>query len=345
MGCGKSKHAVVTSTSVVKSMRSDGGKETKTTKTVTDKGDSSLVHVETKSLVVEDSKKETVTTKIEPPADNNVVGTKNVAPTSVDNDAGARKVPEAPTSGDNNVGATKVADAPTLVDNDVGATKVADAPTSVDNNVGATKTAETGKIKDCSPKDINDSKNRDVASKDIVGVTEVVKEDEQKNESNLKDNHEANVAPTRDEKIKVSDNEAKTEVAVEAKATEVVEENAKVTDSKEEEEEAKGETIDKKHAKTIDDSSNPDKNIMKVEDRKDVAPAEESTKVETKKEEDVEVIGADIVNTETSLAAEPEKAPDAKEASGQDDKTFLGQFTMKFQHCENFFVAREAHTL
>nr|KAJ0201774.1 hypothetical protein LSAT_V11C600304990 [Lactuca sativa] len=83
MGCGKSKHAVVTETTIVKSTKSDDGKETRKTKTVTEKGDSmSVQEVETTTSVVEDTKKETTTTKVDPIGTANVGA--SVAPTLAD---------------------------------------------------------------------------------------------------------------------------------------------------------------------------------------------------------------------------------------------------------------------
>ncbi|KAI3821932.1 hypothetical protein L1987_09508 [Smallanthus sonchifolius] len=301
MGCGKSKHAVETATTVVKSStNSDGAKETTATKTVKVTGDSSLLQkeVETKSAFVEDTKEKTVTTKVDP---SGIVG-----PALAEN-------VEKPAQG---------------LKEDV---KVKDSnPT---DNVVPTSAADEVVKEDEKVKDLNQADGSGVgtdnvvptSSKDDVGITEAVKEDEGKRESTLKADTKAktnNVPPTEEETSKESnptnENKTKTEFMTPTSEDvggpfEVVKGSEEVKDSKEEK--TTTATSIEKPVKTIDGSSNPKDDNLKVEEQKLVALATESTKVEAKKEEDVEVTKVDIAKTKISPATETEKVPTANEVT------------------------------
>lgn len=270
MGCGKSKHAVETATTLVKS--SDGST---TTKTVKETAGSSLVQkeVETKTLRVEDTKKETITTKVDP---NGVATTDNVgvevAPTLSENgDKPDVQVKDSETN-ENPV--------PTLAD---GVGKAVDF------------VKEDEKVKDLSPADVSGVNTDNVvpaSSKVDVGTTKVVKEDEGKRESTLKEDNKAktdNVPPTEEVKMKepnvIKDNKTKTEFMTPTSEDVVgpfeVVKGDEAKDSKEENKSTA--TSDEKPVKTIDGSSNPKDDNLKVEEHKLVANTVESTKVETKK--------------------------------------------------------------
>ncbi|KAI3522362.1 hypothetical protein L1887_00084 [Cichorium endivia] len=265
MGCGKSKHAVVTATTIVKSTKSDDGKETRTTKTVTEKGDTiSVQQVETTSSVVEDTKTETTTTKRDP------IGTVSV-------------------------GASV---APTLTDKEVAKEdeKVNDAA-PIDDVDDVKGVKEDEEVKDSNPTNTND-----VVPTLDEGVIEDVKEDGKKKESTTTDEKEAkieNVAPTLMENVMES--------------TLVVKDNKKLKEFKED-------TTYETPMKTTEEFPNTEFATPKVQEQKDVAPTKESIKVETKKEEDVKVSGADIAKTETLTATEPQKAPTAVEANAAETK-------------------------
>ncbi|KAL4592939.1 hypothetical protein LXL04_005947 [Taraxacum kok-saghyz] len=250
MGCGKSKHAVVTETTIVKSTKSDDGKETRKTKTVTEKGDSiSVQEVETTSSVVEDTKKETTTTKIDPTGTAAANVGVSAAPTSADEDQEVHDV----------------------------------VPTDDVDVVKAVKEDE----------DVKDSIMAKTTDK-VSGSNDGVKDDEKK-ESTTTDEKEVkteNVAPTLMENV--------------TKSSLVVKGDKRFKDPKEE-------MVYETPMKANDDFSTPR-----------VAPAKDSTKVETKKEEDVMVTEADIVKAETSSAVEPNKVltnDEAKVAETKDKET------------------------
>ncbi|XP_071701543.1 uncharacterized protein [Rutidosis leptorrhynchoides] len=223
MGCGKSKHAVETATTITKSSKSDGGKETHTTKTVTEKGDASVVQheVETTSRVVEDTKKEIKTTKIEP---GGVVNTGNVATVSGDSIGNAVDVVKE----DDKV-------------KDLDSTRVHDTTTN-DNVAPTTPVIEEKK----EPKPIADNE----AKTDNAGTMKVVKEDEPKKESDKKKTD--NVAPvevkgTRETKL-AKDNNVKAEFMTPRMDEEVAKDDVEVKDLEEEE---IADLISKKSTETI----------------------------------------------------------------------------------------------
>ncbi|KAM0046494.1 hypothetical protein Hdeb2414_s0009g00316991 [Helianthus debilis subsp. tardiflorus] len=304
MGCGKSKHAVETATTITKSTNSDGTKQTTTataTKTVkeTTTG-SSLIQkeAETKSLSVEDTDKKPV---------NDVGKTDNEAPTL------AEKV-EKPAEGLKDV---KVKDS--------NPTENA-APTSAEN-AGKAEEVVRGeeKVNGLGQADANNVSNAvPTSSKDDVATTEVVKEDEGKREPTLKaDNNAktANVVPIEENKMKESnltkDNLTKTEFLTPTLSEDVVgpfevtKGDGEIKDSKKETVTA---TSDEKPLKTIDAPSNPkDDDNHKVKEQKLVVKASESTKVEAKK--DAAVTGKDIAKAKITVATETEKVSTANGAN------------------------------
>ncbi|KAK1435989.1 hypothetical protein QVD17_01763 [Tagetes erecta] len=278
MGCGKSKHAVQTATTLVKS--SDGS--TTTTKTVKETAaGSSLVQkqVETKTT------KETLTTKVDPNADNVLKQDLKV------------------NHSDPNENADGVGEAVDVVKDDE-------------------------KVKDLSPADVSGVDN--VVHASSKGDTEAVKEDEGKRESGVKEDNKTktdNVVPPTEEDVKMKetnvtkDNKTKAEFMTPTSEDVVgpfeVVKGDEAKDSKEE-----NKTTVTSDVKTIDGSSNPKGDNLKVDEQKLVANSVESTKVETKKAsnhhflfEDVEVTKADIAKAKISPATETEKVPIAKEAS------------------------------
>ncbi|KAK9079900.1 hypothetical protein SSX86_001574 [Deinandra increscens subsp. villosa] len=269
MGCGKSKHAVETATTVVKS--SDGTKQTTTTtKTVTETADSSLIQkqVETKSLFLEDANKTTITTNVDPS------GVANADPTLgenvVEEDVNDSNPTENVVKEDEKVGG---------VDNTDNV-----APTSSkDDDVGVTKVVK---------EDEGERESTQKAEKaDNVPPTE----EEKVKESNLtKDNKTKNefMTPTLSEDV--------------VGPFEAGKGNKEVKDSKEENITAA--TSDEKPVKTTDGSSNPKDDNIKVEEQKLVAQAAESKKVEATIE-DVEVTEVDIAKVKISPATETEKVP------------------------------------
>ncbi|XP_035831553.1 uncharacterized protein LOC110910070 isoform X2 [Helianthus annuus] len=306
MGCGKSKHAVETATTITKSTNSDGTKQTTTataTKTVkeTTTG-SSLIQKEadTKSLRVEDTDKKPV---------NNVDKTDN------------EKV-EKPAEGLKDV---KVKDSDPAENA---------APTSAEN-AGKAEEVVRGeeKVNGLGQADANNVSNVvPTSSKDDVATTEVVKEDEGKREPTLKaDNNAktANVVPIEENKMKESnltkDNLTKTEFLTPTLSEDVVG-PFEVTKGDGEIKDSKKETIpatsDEKPVKTIDAPSNPNDDNHKVKEQKLVVKASESTKVEAKKE-DAAVTEKDIAKAKISVATETEKvstANGAKVAETQEKK-------------------------
>ncbi|GJT71292.1 hypothetical protein Tco_1030578 [Tanacetum coccineum] len=303
MGCGKSKHAVETATTVIKSTKSDGGKETRTTKTVTEKGDALVEQheVETKSLVVEDTKKETVTTKIDP---NGVANIANVAPTLGENvGTGAQVVKEDESTKDSNPSNANDANVGLTLDQNVG--KVAEVVKENEN------------VKDSHSTDTNDAKSDNVIptqSKDDVRVTEVVTKDQENKESNLVTDKEAktdNVTAKRLEEIKMSNipkDNVKNEFMTPTLSEDVVDPMTKVFKDDVMVKDLKKENIqsaipdDEESANSINDSSNPiDDDSPKAEEQEVVSPTVDVTDVETK--------------IETSPAAISQQAKAANEGS------------------------------
>nr|XP_043614177.1 uncharacterized protein LOC122586136 [Erigeron canadensis] len=316
MGCGKSKHAVETATTVLR--KSDGGKETHiTTKTVTEKGDASLVQqVETKSSVDEDTKNETTITKVDTIG---VANTDKAAPVSGDN---VGKVTEVVKEDE------KVKDTnPTHVNN---ATTKNVVPTSSKDDVSATKVVKGEEKKEANLVTDNEAKLDKVSptlSKDDVGVTEVVNEDNEQKEPKQQITHDEikidSVPPIEAVETKESsltkENNVKTEFMTPrtgedvVEATEVVKGDAEIKDTKEEIIESV--ISSDKSVETVDDSSNFKDTSPKVEEQMVVVPAVESAEVEPTEEEDVKVTKVDLANVETSIATEPEKVSRLNEAS------------------------------
>lgn len=284
MGCGKSKHAVETANTVVKSTNSDCTKETSTTKTITEKGDAVIQkEVETKSVFVQDTKRETAKTKIDP--SDVTYKTHNVAPKSAENIEKATELfKEEEKIKDSN---------PTDVGNANNVT-----PSSTENTGKSIEVIEEDeKVKDLNPTAARDANTNNMIaplSKDDVGTPKVLKKDEEKVGSTLIADNETKtekVPPTEEGETKESkltkDNMTKTEFMTPTLSEdvvgpfEVVKENEEVRDSKEDNVES--EITNEKFVKTINNSSNTKDDNLKVKEQKVVAPAVESTKVETKK--------------------------------------------------------------
>ncbi|KAI7744469.1 hypothetical protein M8C21_024461 [Ambrosia artemisiifolia] len=299
MGCGKSKHAVETATTVIKSTNIDGTKQTTTataTKTIkeTTTG-SSLIQkeTETKSLCIEDTNKK-------PVADSSVDKTNNAALTLAENveksaaDVFKEDLKVKDSNATDNV-------APILVEN---------AGKAEEDVIGDEK------VNGLSPVEANDVSNVvPTSSIDDVVTTEVVTEDEEKRESTPEVDNEAkigNVVPLDEDKMKESyllkDNISKTEFLTPTLSEDVVgpfgtvKGDEEVNDS--EEETIITETSDERHVTAIDGSSNPKDDNLIVEEQMLVAQASESIKVEANKD-DVAVTEVDI-KAKISTATETE---------------------------------------
>ncbi|KAD4384939.1 hypothetical protein E3N88_25107 [Mikania micrantha] len=307
MGCGKSKHAVETATTVVKSStHADGTKQTTaTTKTAKETSESSLMQkqVQTKCLSIEDEKKEATIPKVDP---CDVVKTEDVALTlgeSIEKSADDVKVKESDPT-DNVV--------PALIENAGKAVEVVE---------------DDEKVKDLGSSDatvVNTDNVIPTSSNDDVGITKVVKEDEGNKESTLKADTTTkidNLPPVEELKTKefnqTYDNKTKTEFMTPTSedvvgAFEVGKGSTEVKDSNEES--IVTAISDEKPMITIDSSSNPKDNNLKVEEKKPVSLAVESTKVEAKKEEDLKV-KVDMTKAKITPATETEKVSTASKAN------------------------------